>query len=831
MKLSRFSRTASINLNYLSCAVIGAFILNSCSTQKDKFINRNWHELNTTYNVLYNGNIALETGLSQLKAEQKNNYFDLLPVEPFPTEKFDVFLDDVANDENFERAEEKATKAIQKHSMVFASKQKNQSIENAYFLLGKARYYDQRFVPAIEAFTKVLSQSRIESNKALANIWIAKIYYRTDNIERAQSQLLKVKIDRVDREVALEYYLIQSQIALETKSTEASRAYLRKAVALAELGEKKARWAFLLGQLYERDQKWDSAYQAYKEVIRIGHRSPALLQLSAKLSAINLWEDEDEALQELKQIEDYWEYRAFKPFAERAEAKLRMRKGEDSLAMSKYAQSNIGAQGKFKTLLRENYRDQAIYFFDRQELLLAANYYDSLYPLLTSSKEKREVSKKIKSLSDLKMHSRQITKADSILFLMNLNEAERTEFVVNTLKKQIIQEQQRKQKASERNVSQGNFYFDNAQRITRGRANFRLKWGAILKSDNWFLKSSNQGGVTQFIEKTTKKDNSQDSLIVVAREMLSALPSTKRASDSLLQLIDFQNFQINLLYEYRFRLTEKAKIGFIQLAEKKEAYVKLPARFELYKIALNQSQFERAEDLKRAIINEFPQSIQAEYLQNINSTNYKEALADLNANKDKLLITADSLFQSKKYDELIQLAKNNAFVVFDRSVKAQLDYYELLAILRAKGIKAFEPKLAQFKSLYPEAEKQKLINTLSDLFKDRGQKDSSSCYILWRVGDYNEEQVNDLIAEVKKASTSFSPEKQEVFIDYFDKEMKIIVLSDFDNEKDASVFLTLNRNLNRSNLVGILKKEEYEKAQLEKKLFFKEKIPNAKLNR
>tara|TARA_B100001093_G_scaffold520521_1_gene617566 strand:+ start:2166 stop:4652 length:2487 start_codon:yes stop_codon:yes gene_type:complete len=828
MTLYRFIWAKANKLKYLNYLVIAFFVLNSCSTQKDKFINRNWHELNTTFNVLYNGNIALETGLSQLKAEQKNNYFDLLPIEPFPSEKFDVFLDDVANDENFERAEEKATKAIQKHSMVFASKQKNQSIENAYFLLGKARYYDQRFVPALEAFTKVLSQSRSESNKALANIWIAKIYYRTDNIERAQSQLLNVKIDRIDKVVSLEYFLIQSQIALETKNTESSRAYLKEAVSLAELGEKKARWAFLLGQLYERDQKWDSAYQAYKEVIRIGHRAPALLQLSAKLSAINLWENEEEALQELKQIEGYWEYISFKPFAERTEAKLRMRKGEDSLALTKYAQSNIGAKGKFRTLLRENYRDQATYFFDRQELLLAANYYDSLYPLLTSSKAKREVSKKIKSLSDLKIHSHQIAKADSILFLMSLNEAERIEFVINTLKKRIIKEQERKQKDLERKVSSGNFYFDNDQRINTGRANFRLKWGAILKSDNWFLKSSNQGGVTQFIEKTTQKDRPQDSLIVAAREILSALPSTKRASDSLLQLIDFQNFQINLLYEYRFGLTDKAQIGFSHLAEKKEAYVKLPARFELYKIALNQSQFEKAEELKRAIIKEFPRSIQAEYLKTINSTNFKEALTDLNVDKDKLLITADSLFQYKKYDELIQLARNNAFVVFDRSVKAQLDYYELLAILRAKGTKAFKPKLSQFKALYPEAEKQKLINILSNLFQERKQKNSSSCYILWRVGDFNEEEVNDLIAEVKNASISFSPEKQDVFIDYFDKEMKIIVLSDFDDEKDASIFLTLNRNLNRANLVGIFKKEEYEKAQLDKKLFSKRKyqIPN-----
>lgn len=825
MKLSRFIRIAIFNLNHLSYAVIGALLLNSCSTQKDKFINRNWHELNTTYNVLYNGNTALEAGLNQLKAEQKNNYLDLLPIEPFPAEKFDVFLDDVANDENFERAEEKATKAIQKHSMVFGSKQKNQRIEDAYFLLGKARYYDQRFVPAIEAFTKVLSQSRSESNKALAHIWIAKIYYRTDNVDRSLSQLRNVKVDRIDKEVALEYYLIQSQIALDAENNSLSRAYLKMAVALAELGEKKARWAYLLGQLYERDQKLDSAYLAYKEVIRIGHRAPALLQLSAKLSAINLWEEVDEALQELKQIEDYWEYKSFKPFAERTEAKLRMRKGEDSLALSKYTQSNRGAQGQFRALLRENYRDQAAYFFDRQELLLAANYYDSLYPLLTLPKEKREVSKKIKSLADLKMHSRQIATADSILFLMNLNEEERVEYVVNALKKQMIKEQERKQAALENSASSGNFYFDNTRRITSGRADFRLKWGAILKSDNWFLKSSNQGGVTEIIQKTTQKDNSQDSLKTVAQAKLSTLPSTERESDSLLQLIDFQNFQINLLYEYRFSLTDKAEDGFSQLAEKEDAFAELPARFELYKIALNQSEFEKAEQLKRSILEKFPQSIQAGYLKNINSSNFKEALAALNENKDKLLIEADSLFQAKKYDELIELSRKNAFVVFDRSVKAQLDYYDLLATLRAKGLEAFKPKLSQFKALYPEADKQKLMNTLSGLFDERSKEASGSCYILWKVGDYNEDQINDLIAQIKKASISFSPERQEVFIDYFDKNLKIIVLSEFDNEKDASIFLTLNKNLNRSNLVGIMSIEDYEKAQLDKNL-----LPHSTLN-
>ena len=68
----------------------------------------------------------------------------------------------------------------------------------------------------------------------------------------------------------------------------------------------------------------------------------------------------------------------------------------------------------------------------------------------------------------------------------------------------------------------------------------------------------------------------------------------------------------------------------------------------------------------------------------------------------------------------------------------------------------------------------------------------------------------------QKASIFFL-ERQEVFIDYFDKNLKLS-FSQFNNEKDASIFLTLNKNLNRSNLVGIMSIEDYEKAQLDKNL-------------
>ena len=44
----------------LRCAVLLFFglLLTACSTKKDRFLNREWHALNTKYNVVFNGEMA-----------------------------------------------------------------------------------------------------------------------------------------------------------------------------------------------------------------------------------------------------------------------------------------------------------------------------------------------------------------------------------------------------------------------------------------------------------------------------------------------------------------------------------------------------------------------------------------------------------------------------------------------------------------------------------------------------------------------------------------------------------------------------------------------------
>lgn len=123
-------------------------------------MSRNYHAVTAEYNTLYNGHLALEQGQDEIAQNYADNYWDLLPVERLNIDE-KILLPDSIRNQNFGRAEEKAVKAIQKHSMQVDGKERNPQMDEAYLLLGKARYFDQRFVPALDAFNYKIGRAHV----------------------------------------------------------------------------------------------------------------------------------------------------------------------------------------------------------------------------------------------------------------------------------------------------------------------------------------------------------------------------------------------------------------------------------------------------------------------------------------------------------------------------------------------------------------------------------------------------------------------------------------------------------------------------------------------
>ena len=163
-------------------------LLVACSAKKNAFVNRSFHSVTTKYNVLYNGQVAFDQEKQQIDDSYDDNFWTRLPIEPLKIEEKKLEIpvlpgqkepEEVeASLQGFEKAENKAIKAIQKHSMDIGGVERNKQIDDAYLLLGKTRYYSQRFVPALEAFNFILGNYTDLPLRDETKIWQAKTLVR-----------------------------------------------------------------------------------------------------------------------------------------------------------------------------------------------------------------------------------------------------------------------------------------------------------------------------------------------------------------------------------------------------------------------------------------------------------------------------------------------------------------------------------------------------------------------------------------------------------------------------------------------------------------------------
>ena len=71
-----------MKLHKLIISLILIGLLWGCTTKSDTYYNRQFRMIPTMYNVLYNGNLALEKGKKELAEKHTENYFEILEVEP-----------------------------------------------------------------------------------------------------------------------------------------------------------------------------------------------------------------------------------------------------------------------------------------------------------------------------------------------------------------------------------------------------------------------------------------------------------------------------------------------------------------------------------------------------------------------------------------------------------------------------------------------------------------------------------------------------------------------------------------------------------------------------
>ncbi len=622
----------------------------SCSTRKDAMLNRNFHALTTRFNVLFNSQKAFNAGLKEISDKHEDNYWKRLQIEPITFDEKTIAVPKFTprnpngsieegnkNLTSFEKAEEKAIKAIQKHSMNIRGYERNRQIDDAYLLLGKSRYYTQRFVPALEAFNYVIAEYPEASLINETKIWRAKTNIRLEN-EKLAIESLKLLLEIQENEEELsdkikeEVHTAMAMAYAKTDTIQKVIDHLKLATETYENREQTARNLFVLGQIYSELNHKDSARMVFQKLADF-KKMPYKYRIYSNIELVKNTSADSSSVSLIKRFKKLIKNRDNRSYLDGLYYQIGvLEENQDSItdAISYYKKS-LGVKNGSDYQKTYTYEKLGNIHFKNAEFIKASFFYDSVLQVATdeykNEKRIRKVKRRHKALASLGKYEDVLKINDSILRVANMSETEQKQYFETYIAKIQKKDQERVQQqlnaisfgtsfGGGTSISAGNnsgkWYFYNTQTKAFGRAEFQRVWGNRPLEDNW--RWSDRSLINQNTDTTSVVVEQEESRYDVA-SYIDRIPKDKIALDSLTFQRNDALYQLGLIYKEQFKNPKLA----IQNLERLQAVntnerLKLPINYHLYQIY---SELEDSKEnyYKNIILTEYPDTKYAQIIQ------------------------------------------------------------------------------------------------------------------------------------------------------------------------------------------------------------------------
>jgi len=809
-----------------------AFLSVSCSRKKDTFISRNYHALTTKYNILYNGDISLEKGKATINNQYTENFWELLPVERMQITDVIKFGDRDKNPD-FQIAEEKAAKAIRNHAMNIKGKEKNPQMDEAYLMLGKARYYDQRFVPALAAFNYIMNKYPTSDKINLVKIWREKANMRLDNNEiviEKLKRLLEEEGDMKDQYLA-DASATLAQAYLNINAKDSAMMHLDSALVYTKIKEEKGRYHFIKGQLYNEFGKKDSANLEFDAIIDMHRQIPRAYYINAHLQkSFNFNHDEGDKEAFLEYLTDMEENRENRPFLDKIFyriAEFHRIEASDSLAESYYNKSlrKITSDNQLKI---RNYETLGNMRFDRNEYKSAGAYYDSTLAVMQEkTKPYRVLEKKRRSLDDV-IYYEDIARADdSILHLVSLPKEQQLAYfaeITEKLKAEALEEEKRRlekeknsavvtttntnnpvtnnSKAtstsqntakSSRGTKAGSFYFYNTATVAYGKNEFLRLWGNRRLQDNWRLSSQRRSNNSKISEGETIVDIANDERFD-PQTYVDKIPTEAKDIDSIAKERNFAYYQLGGIYKEKFKELQLAKIKFEKLLENNpEERLILPSKYNLYKIYTELGELQNANTVKAEIINDYPDSRYAEILRN------PDVLLAKDANDPEVIYKRlYELYDNQEYSTVISQIEDNIKKFEGDPIVPKYEMLKASAKGRLYGFKTYKEGVNFVALNYPNSEEGKkaenlLKESIPILAKDQFTEDDKAKHfnVVYQFENNSGEDIDAFIKLLEEELEKVKYFKLSTSKDVYDENTTFVVVHGLKSINGASGFAEL----------------------------------------
>ncbi len=233
----------------------------ACSQHSDSRLSKSYHNLTAHYNALYIAENQLVLAEQALLKSRQDNYNQLLPI--------------LLSADSVRAQPQKAQfdDAIKMASIVADRHQNSRWLDNAYVVLGKARFYRQQLPDAIEIFKYVNTKGTDEADKHQALIGLMRCYVELGDFVNALNVAEYLRAQPLDDVNTRDYYLTKAYLHQRNGQYPTAAALLDATFPLLKSGPHDtrpdaARLHLIAGQLYDLVGQPDKAAVHYRQTLR-----------------------------------------------------------------------------------------------------------------------------------------------------------------------------------------------------------------------------------------------------------------------------------------------------------------------------------------------------------------------------------------------------------------------------------------------------------------------------------------------------------------------------------------------------------------------------------
>lgn len=591
------------------------------------------------------------------------------------------------------------------------------------------------------------------------NYWEGVVWAGKNLVERGKPFEAEQLFRRVENESSApenirgELYASYADLYLKTGKYEKGIQSLKSAIEYTKSKKTRARYAFILGQLYQNAGRIESSNQYFTECIKL---KPAYdLSFHAKMNLL-INEATEGGSQEkvISRIESFLKDPKNKDYQGElyyALAVISLKQDNKNKAVEQFNLSlrsaNIGNSQK-----ADSYSQLAAIYFEAQDYLQAKLYYDSTLNVLTKTDERRgPISKTVANLEEIAKHLQNIALQDSLLKIsamsvkdkrtlaIQLKNAKKTKTAEPNLNRDLRSrfnemeatsmnpfEREFEGKPESRKINSTFFAYDQRS-VNRGRSEFEQIWGQIILEDNWRRKNKNSFAVNEI--KIDQQEENKDSLESDLAQFLSGVPETPEEIADAKKKIAESLYQLGVLYREKLENYSKSTASLKALLEQYPATEKkVDALYYLYLNCLDQRDEACANSYRDKIIYEFPGS---HYSKILSDPDY---VKNLLSKRDEIAMDYTKAYQlyvsnqfSQAFDAL-QILKNK--IKPPHTLQAKVALLSALCLGNTQGkdvyINALKEVVASYPSTPEEIKAKEILRFLKgdqDAFIEISQTD------------------------------------------------------------------------------------------------------------